>query len=115
MTKEAIGLRIKSIREKLGLNQKQLAKLLKKSNSAVSGYEVGNSYPSIYTLSKIAEISGVSIAWIILGDNLVGSLDKLLPEDDLRLLKAFHQASEEDRKFMLRAAELIAGEGKKLG
>ena len=57
---------IKNHREKREMSQKQLAELLKISNSTLSGYENGVSFPSIDILINMADIFGISL------DELVG-------------------------------------------
>lgn len=109
MNKKAIGLRIRKIREGLGLTQQEFGKLLNLSHASVSGYELGDSYPSVDCLIKIAELGRISIAWLVTGNSEVGSLESSLPRDGIRLLKTFLQASEEDRRVILRVAEAIAG------
>ncbi len=51
-----IGKRIRDARSESGLSQKQLGKLLKVSDKAVSSYEVGRTTPNMHLLKKIGEI-----------------------------------------------------------
>jgi len=54
-----IGLKIKSLRKKIGWTQKDLAKALKVSQQVVSRWERGDmSNPTLETLEKIAEVTG---------------------------------------------------------
>jgi len=109
MDKLELGSRIRKIRENSKLKQREMGKLLKVSNVSVSDYETGRSYPTIDALVKIAEIGKVPVGWLIMGqDASLETLEKLLSTDDIRLLKAFHQAGDEDQKIILRIAELAA-------
>jgi transcriptional regulator with XRE-family HTH domain len=55
------GTRVKEIRRRKGLNQKELAALAGISNSYLSDIEVGRTNPSLKTLFKIAEALEVGI------------------------------------------------------
>lgn len=54
--------RIKSIRQQKGLSQVQLANLVKVDNSLLCKLESGKTKGSIDTLSKIAEVLGVTVS-----------------------------------------------------
>ncbi len=62
-----IGTRMAALRKAAGLNQTQLAKILKVSNSAVGMYEQGRREPSLETLTAIADTFGVSIDFLVTG------------------------------------------------
>ncbi len=51
-----LGGKIKDARESQRISQKELAKLLKISDKAISSYEVGRTSPSIETLEKLSTI-----------------------------------------------------------
>jgi len=53
-----VGLKIAEGREKLGMTQKQLAKLIFISPQAVSKWERGESLPNIFMLGRIGSIIG---------------------------------------------------------
>jgi transcriptional regulator with XRE-family HTH domain len=63
-----IGKRIREVRTRLGKSQADFGEViggLKKS--AVSTYEAGDSMPTVEALSRIAEIGGVTLDWLITG------------------------------------------------
>lgn len=53
--------RIKTLREKRGISQKELAKMLHLAQSSISGYESGKKQPSPETMARIADIRGTKI------------------------------------------------------
>lgn len=63
-------MRIKELRDKKGLQQRDLANTLGMAPSTLSQYETGKRKPDIDTLEKIADFFGVSI------DYLVGRTDE---------------------------------------
>lgn len=67
VTKEAVGARIKQRRKEKGLTQAKLAKAIRERQNYVSRYE-NNRIPSPETLVKIARLLGVSIDWILTGE-----------------------------------------------
>lgn len=60
-SKSAIGLRIKELRESIGLTQTELAQKSKLARTVIPMIENGQRYPSEKTLSKIVEALGVSM------------------------------------------------------
>lgn len=67
--------RISTLRESLGLNQVEFALKIGSSDSTISNWETGKTTPSRGTLRRIAEICGVSFAWLRDGEGemLVGN------------------------------------------
>ena len=59
------GFCIRSLRRGMGESQKELAKKLNKSESAVRMWELGKSEPDIETLKLLARHFGVSVAYLI--------------------------------------------------
>lgn len=62
-----IGKNIRTLRERKGLTQDQLAEKLFVTRQTVSNYETGRSRPDIDTLLRIAEILGVDIHTVLYG------------------------------------------------
>ncbi len=54
-----IGRNIKSYRESLGLNQEQIADLIKVSRGTINYYENGKRTPSIIGLQRLADLFGI--------------------------------------------------------
>ena len=63
-----LGSRLKSIRLKRGLTQKELAAKISKSVSAVSSYESNAQLPPLDVLESIALTLNVSIDYLINGE-----------------------------------------------
>lgn len=60
---------LRSAREQLGINQKEVAKHIGVANSTYSLYESGNREPNLQTIKKIADFLNVSV------DTLLGLED----------------------------------------
>ena len=60
---------LREIRLKHGYKSKEIAKLVNVSQSAISEYEKGVYEPSIDTLIKLSEIYGVSLNYLLLGED----------------------------------------------
>lgn len=73
--------RLKSVRAKSGLSQKEVAERLFISQQAYAKYETGSSSPNPETLSNIAKLFGVSV------DYLVGNepIEQAVTEHDLQV------------------------------
>jgi transcriptional regulator with XRE-family HTH domain len=65
---DTLGKRIKSIREKTGLNQLDLARHLGlESAMAISKYEADQREPDISKLIKLSDLGGVDLNWLLTG------------------------------------------------
>lgn len=64
-----VGGRIKFARKKAGLTQKQLADKCWIHHSYISGFERGNVKPKPYLIDRIAAALGVSVEYLVQGDN----------------------------------------------
>jgi transcriptional regulator with XRE-family HTH domain len=62
------GNTIKTLREKKGYTQKQLAELLSVSDKAVSKWETQKGLPDISLLEPIAKTLGISISELLSGE-----------------------------------------------
>lgn len=81
----SIGENIKMYRNKKGLTQPELGKLIHKSESSIRKYESGNVTPSIDILNKLADELGVSINDLV-EDTKIEINGKPITRDD-KLLK----------------------------
>ncbi len=71
MTNYVTGSMIKSLREKRGYTQKQLAELLNVSDKAVSKWETQKGLPDISLLEPLAKTLGISIAELLSGEYVI--------------------------------------------
>jgi transcriptional regulator with XRE-family HTH domain len=111
-----LGERIRGLREKMGLTQKELASKLKIPNQNISNYERGFRQPDYETLQKIADFFEVSI------DYLLGRSDKPIYDDDEefekfindpeleRWYKELPKSKEEDLRKLRKMWEIIKSE-----
>ncbi len=67
---KTIGLRIKSLRESKGINQKGLADALFKERQTVQRIEAGGTNPTIFTLYQISKILKVPLHELVRIDEL---------------------------------------------
>ena len=76
MNEKIIGIRVKQLREKTGLSQAKLAKMLGGvSQPVIARYEIGDCFPSYPVLIKIADYFNVSTDYLLgRTDNPIGKL-----------------------------------------
>lgn len=109
---KTIGERIKEKREEMGLNQKELAKQLNITPSAVNQYEKGEKTPSTEKLVKLAKILGVS------SDYLLGASKEKDIFIDKTILKAFTDFKElrpNDRANIMANIQFLKDKASKKG
>jgi transcriptional regulator with XRE-family HTH domain len=68
LSKKAIGMRFKELRNEKGISQQSMAKILNVSRSNYSQIELGNQYPTFETLAIISDYCGRSYEWILHGE-----------------------------------------------
>lgn len=61
------GTRLKELRTRKGLSQRQLAELMSVSNAAIANWEVGKRLPDLNMLSRLADCLEVE-PWVLLSD-----------------------------------------------
>lgn len=66
-----VGERIKFLREKIGITQKEMGEAIGKSWRTIQDYEYQKSTPPLRTLKMIAVTYGVSLKWLETGDGEV--------------------------------------------
>ncbi|MBT2680017.1 helix-turn-helix transcriptional regulator [Bacillus sp. ISL-35] len=75
-----LGTRIKGLRERRDLPQKELAKKIGVSNVQLSRYESDERRPDYETLKKISAYFEVSIDYLLTGEDQQGSSDEMWKE-----------------------------------
>lgn len=101
------------MREEKGLNQRAFAKQLEIHNSTLSSYELGDAYPSLEVLSRMVEVSGKSVDWILFGATMPQVEKDEISEQEIRILQLFRRIKGKDREMVLRILELAATGRKK--
>ena len=71
-----VGLRIKQLREELGLSQEKLAEKLNASSSSIAMYETERRQPNNETLIKLAKIFDCSVDYL-LGNTDIRNIEKV--------------------------------------
>ena len=98
-----IGLRLRSERIAIGINQKDFASFANASTNTQTRYETGISAPKIEYLLKICEL-GVDIGYILTGIRHDGRLGN----DQETILKCYDQMHDSNRVAFLQIAESLA-------
>jgi len=83
---EGIGKRVKSRRESLDLQVKDLSNLIGVSPSLISQIEKSKSFPSLVTLKKIADALNTTVGELI-GENEARSRNPVVREDKRKIVK----------------------------
>lgn len=108
-----IGTRIRQARKELGLSQQALADLVGVNQSAISGWERGDSDPTTDSMTAAAVALGVSFEWLATGRGEIrpGSLaiqgtsahygGAMLPKDQQRLLDLYRKLNANRRSAVL--------------
>src|SRR5262245_592767 len=65
MYKENVPIRLKEARKRSGFTQVEVAKLTGINRSTLKNYELGDIFPSIEALARLAEFYGVSADWLL--------------------------------------------------
>lgn len=103
--KKEIGQRLKYAREKKGLQQKYVAKLLGVHNGTLSRIELGFHEPDAEKLKILSEVYEVRPEWILFGEESEGQ--KKLTEPELKVLTLFNQLSDEGKLWLIQTIEIL--------
>lgn len=86
-TRDSIGIRLRAAREKAGLSQGQVAKLLGIHRPTISEIEAGRRKVSAEELGYFAKTYGVSISWLANSESEVSNPEIELAARELAKLK----------------------------
>lgn len=87
-------IKLKELREKIGLKQYELAKMINKTKSAYGYYESGKNEPDIKTLIQLADIFHISVDELIGRENN-NTIDKgLLNNTQLNIIDILQELNE---------------------
>jgi transcriptional regulator with XRE-family HTH domain len=107
MNAAAIGSRIRIMRRDRGITQDELADQVGVSRSAVAQWETGRAGQVTGNLSRIAEILGVSVEYLLYGDDKRAPMN-VQQGDELALLRLYRECDPEDRQTVLRLCRRLA-------
>jgi transcriptional regulator with XRE-family HTH domain len=71
---DGLGKRIRTVRQNAGLTVKQLASHLEREPQTIYRWEWEKSEPTLSELESIAQKCGVSLGWLVSGENKEASL-----------------------------------------
>ncbi len=92
--------RLKRLRQSMRLSQKQLARLLRVDRSTISSYESSIRQPPLDTLSRIADVFGVSTDYLLgRASNLSFDIFDLTGEDTALLYNMASKLTEKNRRI----------------
>lgn len=104
--KKDIGNRIRFARERKGLQQKYVAKLLGVHFSTLSKMELGFHEPDSEKIRVMSDIFEVTPEWILYGEEKQ-STNKKLTESELEVLTLFNQLSNEGKEWLLKTIKMV--------
>lgn len=97
LSKQALGHRIKAIRQKLGLSMAEFGRLLDPpaSKGAVSNWENDYNYPNNERLKRIAELGGITVDDLLYASTIESHITEIVTSDE-----KFDLNKEENRKAL---------------
>lgn len=95
-----VGVRIKEIREDLGISMAQFARLIEATPGAVNNWEKDVREPSIDTLIKIANIGGKTLDWLLLGNETKETKSSVIITELREKLNVIQKENKELKKYL---------------
>lgn len=108
-----LGNRIRELRKKRGLTQKQLAQKLNVSEQAIAGYEQNARRPNPDMLKDLANFFGVSVDYLLCNDNTSKTLSDATEDKELNQ-KILQMAQDEFDRTLFKKYGDLSDEKKKL-
>ena len=93
--------RLRQTRIESGMSQKQLSEKLFVSQQSVAKWEMDKSTPNPDMLSKLSEIFGVSVDYLLGNTDEPRTLDQQLEGIDFALFGEVHELSDEEKQDIL--------------
>lgn len=105
-----IGNRVRQVRTKAGLNQRDFATQLGISSGGISQIESGKAMPGGYFLLRIHQAFSVDITWLLSGMSINKPDTSLmgLTQDKQALLDAYDGMSNENKRVLLQIGEVLS-------
>ena len=101
-------MKLKEIREEVGLSQKALAEKLGVSHTNIYNYEVGRTEPSVEMLIKLAAALDVSVGYLVGAEGDDGQVvPKDLTEDEKKLLSDYRKLNVYQKETVLTQISAI--------
>lgn len=116
MDKEILGKRLRNLREKRNLYQKDVARRLNVSEYQMSRYESGKSKPDPELISKMAEFYEVTTDYLLGKSNhpnLTATEDNRIDEEVDELLDIIESIKDDEKKKRLKKEILAFAKGYK--
>lgn len=106
-----IGQRITIRRKQLGMNQTELAELIKSSQKQISRYEKGENEPSSFVLLELAKALETTPNYLLgLTDNANSSVDATdLEMWEIDVIEMLRSTSRDNRERIVKALRSLAG------
>jgi len=109
MNEAAFCGRLTMLRKERHLTQGQMAEKLDVSRPSYTCYELGNSFPTVITLCKIADFFEVSLDYLVgrTNDRKVDAADPKRAIQELQMLDTFRKLSPEQREKLSELMRLF--------
>ena len=107
---DIFGEKLKFLREKNGLKQKDLGNVLNYGSTTISNYESGRNEPSFADLCKIADYFDVSVDYLIgrYENNLCYEEKyKAFKKEDLQFWNIYKSLDDENQKTLRKLADFL--------
>jgi transcriptional regulator with XRE-family HTH domain len=107
-TRKHIGRRIRQIRASQKITQAQLAQQINVSPATVSGWEIGDSGISLEAATRVAELAGVTLDWLLHEKETPGAdlADGHTPEE-IKLLENYRRLTRTSQTALSRISEMM--------
>ncbi|MED2945468.1 helix-turn-helix transcriptional regulator [Bacillus swezeyi] len=95
------GERLKKCRKLKGYSQEEMAGFLGITRQGYGKYEIGKSEPDIPTLEKLSNILGVSVDYLVKGEDTQTKVDKILNDPDTLIASRDGKITKEEARELL--------------
>ncbi|MCR1952935.1 helix-turn-helix domain-containing protein [Clostridium sp. DSM 100503] len=99
------GDRLKELREKHGLTQEQLAKILNITRPTIAGYETKGKQPDYEKLKILADFFNVSIDYLLGHTDIKNNTKKDFNSDIVRIERARKKMPKDEQENMMKVLE----------
>lgn len=99
---ETMGDRIQQLRKNAGFTQAELAKKIGVSHTQMARYEIKNIYPPADVLKALADVFGITIDYLVVGDTESKAQASLKDSELINQFKKISALPEEEKTLVLK-------------
>lgn len=103
----SLGTKLRRLRNKADMTQRQLAEKLDVKSSTISDYENDRSVPSTEVLCRYKDVLNADLNWVMGTDTEVNTVLTALNRKDREMIRQFQACSEDEKSVVRQVTKVL--------